>query len=130
VHRNRIGAVIALVLVALLAGTPPLHAQGVNPEIWRTFTSKLDSGKTLKVRLNNGQRFKATLLYVTPDAMMVQPKTRAAVPPQQVAFADVETLEVDNGKGIGVAKAVAVGAAVAGGTFVALMAIVAAVLSD
>jgi hypothetical protein len=108
-----------------------MHAQEVvGPEIWRSFAARLEPGKVLKVRLKNGQRFKATLLAVSETTLTLQPKTRAAVPPQRVPFDDVETLEVDHGKGAGVAKAVAVGAAVAAGTFFGLMAIVFATIGD
>ena len=115
---------VAIVLVALLLA-PPLHAQTVaGPEVWHTFASRIDPGKVLKVRLKNGQRFRATLLEVSDTTFTLQPKTRAAVPPQRVPYDLVETLEVDHDKGLGVVRAVAVGAAVAAGTFLSLMAIV------
>jgi hypothetical protein len=124
-------SIVACVLVALFAFPPPVCAQTVaTPDVWRAFTEKLETGKTLKVRLKNGQRFKATLLQVSEDAVTVQPQTRAAVPPQRVPFDLIETLEVDHGKGLGLGKAVAVGAAVAGGTFLALMALAFAVWGD
>jgi len=122
-------SVVACALIALLA--VPSHAQVVaSPDIWRSFTEKIQTGKTLKVRLKTGERFKATLLDVSTDAMTVQPRTRAAVPPQRVPFDQIETLEIDHGRGTSVAKAVAIGAAVAGGTFLALMAWAFAVLGD
>jgi len=128
---NHLRSVVACALVALVAVPPAARAQVVaSPDIWRVFTEKLEPGRTLKVRLKNGQRFKATLLEVSEDAMTVQPKTRAAVPPQRVPFDLVETLEIDHGKGLGVGKAIAVGAAVAGGTFLALMALAFAVWGD
>ena len=114
---------VAVVLVALLLAHP-VHAQTVaGPEVWRTFASRIDPGKVLKVRLKNGQRFRATLLDVSDTTFTLQPKTRASVPPQRVPYDLVETLEVDHDKGLGVVKAVAVGAAVAAGTFLSLMAI-------
>ncbi len=128
---TRIRSVIVVALVALLACNRGVNAQVVvGPEIWRAFTERLEPGKMLKIRLRNGQRFKATLLKVSADAMMILPKTRAAVPPQLVRFTEVETLEVDTGRGIGVGKAAAVGAAVAAGTFLALMALAFAVWGD
>ena len=128
---TRVTSFIACALVALLAAPPRLHAQVVSgPDIWRDFTEKLEPGKTLKVRLKSGQRFKATLLQVSPDAMIVQPKRRSSVPPQQVPFTEIETLEVDSGKGIGLGKAVAVGAGIAAGAWLAMMAFAFAVLGD
>lgn len=114
---------IAVVLVAMLLAHP-VHAQTVvGPEVWHTFASRIEPGKVLKVRLKNGQRFKATLLDVADTSLTLQPKTRAAVPPQRVPYDMVETLEVDHDKGLGVVKAIAIGTAVAAGTFLSLMAI-------
>ena len=124
-------SILACALAALIAVPSPLCAQAVtSPDIWRTFTEQLEPGKTLKVRLKTGQRFKATLLHVSDDAVTLQPNTRAAVPPQRVPFELIETLEIDQGKGLGLGKAIAVGAAVAGGTFLALMALAFTVWGD
>jgi hypothetical protein len=131
VSHTRIRLLITWTLVALLVLRPALHAQpAVTPDIWRAFTQSLEPGKTLKVRLKTGQRFRATLLQVIPDAIILQPKTRAAVPPQRVPFDQIETLEVDQGKGIGIGKAVAIGAGVGAGAWLALMAFAFAVLGD
>jgi hypothetical protein len=123
---------VALVLATvLIAGPHTLHGQEVvGPEIWQTFAARLEPGKVVKVRLKNGQRFKATLLDASDTAVTLQPKTRAAVPPQRVPYESIETLEVDRDKGARVAKAVAVGAAVAVGTFFGLMAIVFSAIGD
>jgi hypothetical protein len=122
---------VVLVLVALLAA-PRVHAQDpvAGPEIWRTFAGTIDPGKTLKVRLTSGRRFKATLLRVSGEEMTVQPRTRVPVPPQVVPFDQVASLEIDTGKGASIGKAVAIGAAVAAGAFFGLMALAFAVLGD
>jgi hypothetical protein len=115
-------SMLIAIVIALLVVPPQLQAQAVvSPDIWRTFAARLEPGKTLKVRLVNGQRFKATLLQISDEAMTVQPKTRAPVPPQVVRFADVSSIEVDSERGASMAKAVAVGAAVAAGTFFSLL---------
>jgi len=126
----RLTSLVSCVLVALLALPPQLHAQVVGPEIWRAFAEKLEPGRTLAIRLKNGPRFKATLLHVSSDAITVQPKTRAAVPPQRVAFDAIATMEIDRSKGIGIGKAVAIGAGVAAGAWLALMALAFAVWGD
>lgn len=128
---SRMMSVVALVLVGLLAA-PRAYAQAAvaGPDVWRTFASTIEPGKTLKVRLTSGQRFKATLLRVSDEGMTVQPKTRAPVPPQVVPFADVASLEIDTGKGANIGKAIAVGAAVAAGAFFGLMALAFAVWGD
>lgn len=127
---SRLTSIVACALVALLGLPPRIHAQVVGPEIWRSFAENLEPGKMLVIRLKKGPRFKATLLHVSSDAMTVQPKTRAAVPPQRVPFDAIETLELDRSKGIGIGKAVAIGAGVAAGAWLALMALAFAVWGD
>jgi hypothetical protein len=123
----RMMSVLALLLVALIAA-PPAHAQAVaGPEIWRSFATRIEPGKTLKVRLTNGQRFKATLLQVSDHGLTVQPKTRGPVPPQIVPYASIASLDIDTGKGANVGKAIAIGAGVAAGAFFGLMALMFAV---
>jgi hypothetical protein len=129
---KRTGAsAIALVLVALL--TMPLGAdaqQPSNAEVWRSFAEKVETGKTLKLRLTSGKRMKATLLQVSPDAMTVQAKTRVPVAPERVAYSDVASIEIDSGKGANMAKAAAVGAAVGAATFFSLVMIAVASWTD
>jgi hypothetical protein len=110
----------------------PAYVQGIapSPDLWRSFAEKIEPGKTVKVRLMTGQRFKATLLQVSTDGMIVQPKTRAPVPPQVVPFDQVASLEIDTSKGASLAKAIGVGAAVAAGTFFGLMLLTFAVIGD
>lgn len=129
--RTHVTALLVWALVVSVAA--PARGQAVDvssPGLWRTFAERVAPGTSLDVRLRSGQRFKATLLQVSPDAMTVQPKTRAAVPPQRVAFADISTLEVDTAKGASLGKAVAIGAAVAAGAWLALMALAFAVWGD
>ena len=128
--KKRFTSAAVLVLIMLMVWPKEAHAQVVGPEIWRAFAEKIDTGATLKVRLVNGKRFKATLLQVSPNGMTVQPKTRVPVPPQVVTFADIASLEVDTGKGASMAKAVAIGAAVAAGAFFSLMAMTFAIWGD
>ena len=124
----RMMSMLAMLLVVLIAA-PRAHAQAAiaGPDVWRSFATRIEPGKTLRVRLTNGQRFKATLLQVSDEGLTVQPKTRAPVPPQVVPFAGVASLEIDTGKGANVGKAIAIGAGVAAGAFFGLMALMFAV---
>ena len=127
----RMMSTLALLLVVLIAA-PLAHAQAAvaGPDVWRSFAARIDPGTTLKVRLTNGQRFKATLLQVSDEGLTVQPKTRAPVPPQVVPFTSVASLEIDSGKSANVGKAIAIGAGVAAGAFFGLMAVMAAIWAD
>jgi hypothetical protein len=94
-----VASFLVVTLVVLLVA--PAYVQGIapSPDLWRSFAEKIEPGKTVKVRLMTGQRFKATLLQVSTDGMIVQPKTRAPVPPQVVPFDQVASLEIDTSKG-------------------------------
>ena len=115
-------------VAALLVLTLPFTAAAAQPasspaEVWRDFARRLEPGASILVRTASGQRVKAALLQVTDDAITIQPKTRRSVPPQRVAFADIQSLEVQRNGGLGVGKAVALGAAVGAGAFFALLAL-------
>jgi hypothetical protein len=129
--KNTLTSAVVVVLIALL-GAPDLLAQppAVSADVWRAFVEKLHVGSTVKVRLKDGTRVKATLLQVSPDAMTIQPKTRIPVEPQAVPFSTIESLDVDRSNGIGVGKAIAIGVASAAGAFVGLMLIAFAVIDD
>jgi hypothetical protein len=123
-------SIVVLALIGLLAASPVQAQVAAGPDIWRAFAEKIEPGRTLKVRLRSGQRFKATLLQVSEQGLTLHPKTRVPVPPQVVTFAEVASLEIDSGKGAGIGRAIAVGAAVAAGTFFGLMVLTLSVLSD
>lgn len=119
--------VAALIAITLMLPAPAL-AQQVNADIWRTFAQKLDTGSDVMVRLQNGQRFRATLIEARSDALVLQPRTRRPVPVQPVAYDAISSLERHDNRGSSVGKAVGIGAAVGAGTFLAILAILAATI--
>ena len=131
-NRTPLAPLVVCAVVAALAFPPRVSAQVVvvGPEIWRTFAETQEPGTTLKIRLKNGPRFRATLLDVSPDGITVQPKTRASVLPQRLPYEAIQTIEVDRGKGASIGKAVAIGAGVAAGAWLALMLFAFAVWGD
>jgi hypothetical protein len=123
---------LAVVLIAFL-GVSTLRAAeqtAVTADVWRAFVEKLHVGSTVKVRLKDGTRVKATLLQASPEAMTIQPKTRIPVGPRTVPFTSIESLEVDRSNGIGAGKAIAIGVASGAGAFLGLMLIAFAVIDD
>jgi len=119
--------VIAAALIALLAAYPAT-AQ-TSADLWRSFAERVDVGTELSVRMSDGRRFRATLIGLRTDAMLVQPKTRVPVPIQAVPFEQIVRLERSK-SGIGAGKAVAIGVAAGVGAFFGVMAIILAVESD
>jgi hypothetical protein len=103
-------------------------AQQANGDIWRVFAQKLGAGTELTVRLQNGQRFAATLIDARADALVLQPRTRRPVPVQPVSYDAIVSLERRDRHGTGAAKAAGIGIAAGVGSFLAILAIFAATL--
>ena len=116
----------ALIVFVTLAHTA--FAQ-TPPDTWRNFAERVDVGTELNVRLSNGQRFRATLIGVQPDAVLLQPKTRVPVPVQAIPYDGILRLERTR-HGIGAGKAVAIGVATGVGAFFATLGILLAAAGD
>jgi hypothetical protein len=114
-------ATVALLLGALMLTGATITAAQSQGDLWRTFAVSLDPGTELTVRLNNGQRFRATLVRTTEDALFLQPKTRVPVPVQPVPYDAIVSIERRSGDGIGAAKAAVIGVAAGAGTFLAIL---------
>lgn len=104
------------------AQTPP------QSEIWRAFAQKVDVGTRVKVRLDDGQRVVATLIEADADGVLVQPRTRLPVPVQRIAYDRIASLERADARGMGAAKAVAIGVASGVGAFLGTLLILIATL--
>lgn len=125
--RKTLRVVTAVVLVVLVT----VHAVGAQTtsDIWRSFAERVDVGTDVNVRLNDGRHFRATLVAVRSDAMLVQPKTRVPVPIQAVPYEQI--VRVERAKpGAGVGKAVAIGVATGVGTFFGILALLYGVAAD
>jgi hypothetical protein len=122
-----IGLLMACVLIAPASGI----AQPVgDADTWRSFVANVPVGTELDMRLRSGQRFRATIVRTTPDAVMVLPKTRVPVPVQPVAYDEIASLERHEQRGMSGGKAAAIGVASGVGGFFGAMLIVFALISD
>ena len=115
--------------VLLVVLTTAQGAAQVPPDIWRSFAERVAVGSDLNVRLGDGQRFRATLIGVNDDAILLQPRTRVPVPVQSVAYKDILRLERTK-PGIGAGKAIAIGVATGVGAFFGTFALLIAAASD
>lgn len=121
------GVVRTMCAAVVIAAMPwSAVAQQANGDLWRGFAQKLGSGTAVNIRLQNGQRFAATLLDARADALVVQPRTRRPVPVQPISYDAIVLLERRDGHGMGAAKAAGIGIAAGAGTFLAILAIFAA----
>ena len=119
---------VALLLILTLT-TPAWAAAQVPPDVWRGFVEKVDAGTELNVRLRDGMRFRAVLVGVQPDAVLLQPKTRVTVPVQSVPYGAIASLERRQ-SGTSAAKAAAIGVGTGVAAFFTIMAIVFAAFDD
>ena len=122
IHFITTTALIVLLAVHSVAGQ-------TSSEVWRSFAEQVEVGTELSVRLNDGRHFKATLVGVRDDAMLMQPRTRVPVPIQAVPYGDVVRLERTK-PGMGAGKAIAIGAATGVGAFFGILALMISVVSD
>ena len=119
----------ALVLTLLIAVQPVLAQVQDAAAVWRTFAKKVDVGASLKVRLHDGRTFTATLVEARPDVLLLQRKTRLAVPVEPIAYDAIVSIERDKG-GISAGKAAAIGVAAGAASFLAILFIVIANVMD
>ena len=120
---------LALLLILTLMAPASAVAQ-VPPDVWRGFVEKVDAGSELNVRLRDGKRFRAVLVGVRPDAVLLQPKTRITVPVQSVPYDAIASLERRQQAGMNAGKAAAIGVGTGVAAFFTIMAIVFAAFDD
>lgn len=125
--RTRVVVAAAIIVVLL---SPTARAEQSQADVWRTFAGKVDTGTDLDVRLLNGQRFRASLVEVRPDAVLLQPRTRVRVPVQAVSYSLIASLERHPQGGMSPGKAAALGAATGVGAFLAMLAILFVAIDD
>ncbi len=125
--RTTTHAVTTIALVVMVA-VQAVAAQ-TSSDIWKGFAERVDVGTEVNVRLNDGQRFRATIVATRSDAMLVQPKTRVPVPIQAVPYEQIVRIERTK-PGIGAGKAVAIGVATGIGAFFGILAILFAAAGD
>ena len=122
--------VMALFVVVMLTVHPALAQVADTAELWRAFAQSVEVGSSVKVRLDDGRKFTATLVQAQPAALLLQPKTRVPVPVQPVAYDSIVSMERVRNGGIGAGKAAAIGVATGVGAFFATLLIFIAVAID
>ena len=98
-------------------------------DIWRNFAQRVGVGTELNVQLSDGRRIRATLVGAEDDVVLLQPKTRLAVPVQAIRYDEIIRMEPRQ-PGNGAGKAVAIGVVTAVGTFFGILALLAAAAAD
>lgn len=122
--------IASIVLTALLAPTIALAEQGVvvdrTPGYWYSYAEKLPIGAAVRIRTTDGKRHTAVLSLVDRDGITVEMKSRVPEPARRFSYDQIQQLELKTNNGASMAKAAAVGAAIGAGTFMTLLALLAA----
>ena len=125
--RNHTHLITAAVLVLALS-VQSVAAQTPS-DVWRRFAEGVRIGTELDVRLDDGQRMRATLVGIRDDAVLLQPRTRVTVPVQAVSYDKIVRMEPRR-PGHSTGKAIAIGAATGAGVFFGVMALLVAALGE
>jgi hypothetical protein len=117
-------AAAAWVLVAAIGAQTPLAAQTAKhpePE-WSAVAERLPIGSLVKVRTRSGEKLTAVLFETDATGITVKPLKRIPEPSRRIAFGEIDRLERDHDR-IRWGRAAAIGAAVGGAVFLALLGI-------
>lgn len=93
------------------------------------YVQRLPPGSKVRVERTDGTSLRGTLMKAGPDAIVVQANTRIPEPPIEIPIAQLARVTL-NGGGTSTGKAIAIGIASGVGAFFAIVAIVAATISD
>jgi hypothetical protein len=121
---------VARLLVCVLMVHPAAAQVPDAADVWRTFAAKVEVGSSIKVRLQDGPPFTATLVEAQAGALLLQPRTRVPVPVQAVPYDSIVSIERVRGGGIGPGKAAAIGVLTGAGAFFATLVIFLAAIND
>ena len=121
--------IASLVLMSMLAPCAAAAGQGTiverSGDYWYSYANKLPIGATIRLRTTDGRRHTVVLTHVNSDGITIERKSRIPEPARHVPFTQVQQLELKT-KGSNGAKAAAIGSAIGAGTFLGLLALVAA----
>ena len=121
---------IVLCVVAMVAVQPAAAQVAQTAEVWRAFAEKLEVGASVRVRLQDGRKFTATLIQAQYDALLLQPKTRTAGAGAARALRIHRLDGARTSGGIGAGKAAAIGVVSGVGGFLATLLIFVAAIND
>jgi hypothetical protein len=93
------------------------------------YIRQLPVGSKIRVTLESGRTFRATLMKHDSDPIVVQRRTRVPEPPFEIAVREILALELDTQTG-STARNVAAGAAAATGVTLGVLLLLAAIFSD
>ena len=111
---------LALIIAFLTFGASDGFAQPNEAAAWRQVAEAIPLGSKVKIQTLENERLNGTLMRVDGTSVMVKRNTRRPEPARAIAFDAVAKIERDNGGGVNVGKAIAIGVATGGGVILSL----------
>lgn len=119
--------VASMMMIALAAAPVCAQERAMETAAWQSLAATLQPGTFVEVRLKDGAHFKGTLMQRSADRVVVKPRTRVPVPAREIAFADLESIDVaKRGMSPGMKVLIGVGASLATIAVIGLVALASA----
>ncbi len=83
-----------IVMTAVFAAPVSAQDRPVEPAAWQSLAATLQPGTLVEVRTKDGARFKGTFVQRSDDRVVVKPRTRVRVPARDIAYADLEIMQL------------------------------------
>lgn len=106
------------------------QARPADPGVLAEYIQQLPLGSAVRLDLTSGRILRGTLIKATGQSVVIQPRTRIAEPPVEVALDDVLRLVPETQGGNSVGKAIGIGIAAGAGAALAVFTIIIALLND
>ena len=109
---------------------PGADRQAGTRDVLAEYVRSLAPGSPIKVGRTDGGSARGTLMKVTDQMLILQPRTRIPEPPVQIALNDVLSVTPDSTRGTSLGKAIGIGIAAGAGAALAVFMIIAAIYAD
>lgn len=111
-------------------GTMTTPAAPVNTATMADYVQRIATGSKVRVERTDGGSLKGTLMKATPEAITVQRNSRLPEPPIDIPISSIARVTLETSGGTSTGKAIAIGIASGVGTFLGILAIIAATFND
>jgi hypothetical protein len=133
---KRLAAVLMCVVLATsgcatVAGGSRLSvsgAAGSDPRLMAAYVEKLPIGAVVRADLADGRSLRGSLMQVTQDAFIIQPRTRLPETPVEVPFSEVSRVSLEPSTS-SIGRSIAIGAASGAAAALGVMLVLAAIFS-
>jgi hypothetical protein len=99
----------------------PAAGASQNGDVWRASADRIPIGSTVTIRTNAGQRITAVLYAVDDTGITFKPRTRIAEAPRRLTYDQIAEVAPREDR-VNILKYIAIGAAIGGAVFLALLA--------